>query len=869
LRVLIKRLVAWVVAVACFAGVVAATPLAAQAEDPSPGMVGGTFVPVTPARLYDWAGDNAKRATVSAPKTIQVLGVAGIPSSGVSAVVLDISAQSTAGITNVHVRTAAADATGPVLSVGEDHSIQSNTVIVEPSSAGTVAVATGAQPVGFNLDVQGYFTTESTQGQAGGFVPITPTRMVATNTGVGVPTGKFTAGTTYASLIAGNAEIPEDATAVFANVRIASTTVDGSFKVGAAGTNVAGMVTMINYEAGEFNDSGMTIPLGTGANAGKIDMWIGSGTADVLIDVQGYFTGTGESGGGFTPLTQYPIHDTRTTHGGDGPLGAGEEREIQIAGLQGVPDEGTAGSVALTIAAQNWTANGSASVFNADLEDSNGTSNISWYGAFTGEPEVSTSIVELSEDGTVTLKNNTTGYVHIILTAQGWFGPTADEFLTRHSPTAAFVPTITAATNETTLTSTADDPNDDLLRGRFRVWNRDSGVELGEYVSAYSPSAGGTFSVTLPTPVDGRYDVQVWADDGVYKSQDASPTRQFQVDSGVISVLQPTELESTDGGFSEEEIEDIAEDESMPRLSDAVVTFAEGTDDSLTVGVALDEMTDSEEIEAELVDALQQVKAENASSQPSPDAGIEETATQALLEVGTDGASFDTLVLQDDVTAESNSVHDPDTVSGPVSGALILPPRSTLSKATAGSIVLMPSALGPLSDDDCSGTWRPNYVIGNSGRSSVSKPRRFGTVRFKWTSSKRLKNLKCYSNATFEPDFTTYNYDDKHYYGKKITSWTTNMKRAYKDTQFGDSDDERVYTVGTSDVQKLKLNKEYRTYFRTKFGNSSTDKAKIFVQRGKRIPGFCHSTWCIFSQGTSQYIKAWDFNIPGTIRRDW
>lgn len=418
LLVLVRRLVVWLTTIGVFAGLAAAVSTSAQAEETTGALAGGTFVPVTPTRLYEWGGIAAKKATPAAPKTVQVTGVAGIPTTGVSAVVLDISAVSTTGITNVYLRRTANESTGSVLAVGDDAGVGTNTAIVQPSAAGTVTVATRDQPVGFNLDVQGYFTTENAEGQAGGFVPITPTRLVGTHTGTGLPQAKLNSGVTYTAQIAGLADIPADATAVFANVRVVNTSVDGAAWIQAAGSTMSGGVTTVSYEAGESNDTGMTIKLGTGeTNAGKIGIKLRDGVGDVIIDVQGYFTGAGESGGGFTPVVQTHIYDSRPSYGGDGIIEPGEEREVQIAGLGGVPEDGTAGSVALTVTALDWTAQGSLSVYNADLENSNGTSNVSWYGTFTGEPEYSTSIVELSIDGTVMLRNNTTGNVHVILTA--------------------------------------------------------------------------------------------------------------------------------------------------------------------------------------------------------------------------------------------------------------------------------------------------------------------------------------------------------------------------------------------------------------------------------------------------------------------
>lgn len=66
---------------------------------------GGVFVGVNYARLYASSDTGSSRATPSSPRTFQATGVAGVPTTGVGAVVVDISAKSTTGVTNVYART--------------------------------------------------------------------------------------------------------------------------------------------------------------------------------------------------------------------------------------------------------------------------------------------------------------------------------------------------------------------------------------------------------------------------------------------------------------------------------------------------------------------------------------------------------------------------------------------------------------------------------------------------------------------------------------------------------------------------------------------------------------------------------------------
>lgn len=374
---------------------------------------GGVFVPITPTRLYDSSVSGSSQATPTSGRNFAAVGAAGIPTTGVGAVVVDVAAKSTTGHTNVYVKKGGSTAQASFLSVGDDTAWHSNTIVVAPSASGTITVETSARDIDFNVDVQGYFTSASADSSTGGFVPITPTRLVGTNTGIGLPQAKLNGGTVYNAQIAGQANIPADATAVFANVRILNASVSGSFKTGASGTSVGTGVTAINDNAADvYDDSGMSIKLGSG---GKVGLYVSSGTADVILDVQGYFT-AGTTGGGYTPLSNTRFFDSRDSTA----LTAGATREVPVAGLAGVPNDDTVGSVAMTVSAANWTGTGSVTIDNPDI-GSDGTSNIAFKAPFAHDGDSSTSIVELSGDGTIEITNNSSGSVDILLSAQGWF----------------------------------------------------------------------------------------------------------------------------------------------------------------------------------------------------------------------------------------------------------------------------------------------------------------------------------------------------------------------------------------------------------------------------------------------------------------
>lgn len=297
-------------------------------------------------------------------------------------------------------------------------------------------------------------------------------------------------------------------------------------------------------------------------------------------------------------------------------------------------------------------------------------------------------------------------------------------------------------------------------------------------------------------------------------------------------------LAAEDGKLTAEEITAI---EAAPGIAakEALVVF-DGSTQDITVGVNTESNTTEAAMDQAVIGTLNDME-RDADRFPSPD-GTLEVAIAAAQESAAEAVEYDTVAVEmrdgADVPAGMEVVEQQ-------------------SDAPEQPIYLT-------SDADCGNTWWPNYVIGNSGASSVAGMR-FGTVRFAWTTNSRMTNLHCYEDVTFEPDFKTYNYDDRHYFRKTIEAWSTSMPDGYKDTQFLDGDNEYIFTIGTSRAGKLDPDKEYRTYFRTEKGNTSSDDGAIYLQRGNRTPSYCDSTWCIFSRETKKYVAVWTLPIPGLL----
>lgn len=256
------------------------------AVDPA-GAADGRFVALTPQRLYDSRpgepgpgpkGRVAAREVVDVP----VLGRAGVPSSGVAAVVVNVTGTDANGPGYV---TAFPSGGGiplaSTLNLAAAGSTAANLAIVPLGTGGQISVyaSHGAHVV---ADVVGYITDASAPIAATGlFVPVAPARVFDTRRdGVPVP-----ADGTISAQIAGVAGVPADAGAVALTVTGADSPL-GYLTVWDSGVSRP-LASTLNLEHAPLDTRANAAMLRLGAN-GRIDVYSKSG-GDVLADVTGYF----------------------------------------------------------------------------------------------------------------------------------------------------------------------------------------------------------------------------------------------------------------------------------------------------------------------------------------------------------------------------------------------------------------------------------------------------------------------------------------------------------------------------------------------------------------------------------------------------
>jgi hypothetical protein len=141
---------------------------------------------------------------------------------------------------------------------------------------------------GTSIDLGGTPQTITCQAPTGKLQTIAPCRAVDTRNPVGPNGGPvLTAGTTRVFAIGGTCGIPATAEAVSFNVTVEGATVNGSLRIFPDGLATLPDSNAISYSAALTRANNGVIALGAGGLAVYCDQ--PSGTANVIIDVNGYF----------------------------------------------------------------------------------------------------------------------------------------------------------------------------------------------------------------------------------------------------------------------------------------------------------------------------------------------------------------------------------------------------------------------------------------------------------------------------------------------------------------------------------------------------------------------------------------------------
>jgi hypothetical protein len=185
---------------------------------------------------------------------------------------------------------------------------------------------------------------------AGTYVALAPTRIADTRSNSGFQNAGRRLGQagTLGVQVSGVGGVPNTGVAAAVmNVTVVDPTTESFVTVFPEGTTQP-VVANLNFGAGETISNLVTVPIGS---QGGVTIYNHSGSTDVVVDIEGYYTTTAESTGLYDPVPPVRLFGTLT---GGGAVGPGASQSVLVTGgATGVP----AGASAVVA---NVTAAGSA-----------------------------------------------------------------------------------------------------------------------------------------------------------------------------------------------------------------------------------------------------------------------------------------------------------------------------------------------------------------------------------------------------------------------------------------------------------------------------------------------------------------------------
>lgn len=313
----------------------------------APVAVTGNFVPLNAVRILDTRkGLGAPKARVAAAGQVklQVAGVGGVPASGASAVLVNVTAVDSTAAGYIAAYPDSETRPGSSTVNFGPNQVVANLAVVPLVDGAIDLYNGGSAPVDILADVSGYYTS-SASGPGSLLTTVSPTRILDTATGVGAPKAEVAHGGMVKLGVLGVGGVPSTGvTAVLVNVTATGPTASGYLAAYPDSLANPGVSTL-NFVAGQTVSNQAYVKV----IDGKIDVFNGesSGETNMIVDVLGYFSASGSL---FQPENTVRVLDTRSGLGGSGEtVVAGGAAALDVMDLPGVPDSVTAVVLNVTV----------------------------------------------------------------------------------------------------------------------------------------------------------------------------------------------------------------------------------------------------------------------------------------------------------------------------------------------------------------------------------------------------------------------------------------------------------------------------------------------------------------------------------------
>jgi len=247
---------------------------------------GDAYRPLAPSRILD---TRDARGAVGADTAIdlEVTGAGGVPSSGVGAVVLNVTGTNPTAATFVAAFPAGTTRDGSNLNLVAGQT-DSSLVIATVGQGGRVSLYNRFGAVDLVVDVAGWFPSGSE------YSPLAPSRVLDTRDGVGAPRAPVGEDGHIDVKVTGVGGVPASGVgAVVVNVTATNPTANTFVSAYPSGAPRAG--SNINLLAGQTTSNLVVARVG---EDGRIALYNRFGTTDLVADVTGWFPGTPYTGPG-------------------------------------------------------------------------------------------------------------------------------------------------------------------------------------------------------------------------------------------------------------------------------------------------------------------------------------------------------------------------------------------------------------------------------------------------------------------------------------------------------------------------------------------------------------------------------------------
>ena len=404
---------------------VTSSTASAAPQAPDPPTSPEFYRPLTPARLLDTRPGYATVDGIGSPgqpvgpeSTLQltVLGRAGVPSDGVSSVVLNVTVTNPTDSSYLTVwPTGSPRPTASNVNFVAGQTVP-NLVVAEVGRGGTVNIFNFGGNVDVVADIAGYFPDTDD------FVPVVPARVLETRRGFKTIDGVAQRGLPLSPIdtlnvpMLGRGGVPtRGVDSVVLNVTVTNVTAPSYLTVWPTGSPRP-TASNLNMAPGDTVPNLVIAKLGTG---GQVSLFNATSAVDVIADVAGYFP----TDGAYVSLVPARILETRpgqqVVAGGTltgTPIGEHQTLDLPVLGIGGVPAEAVS-AVVLNVTAISPTAPSYITVWPTGAQRPT-ASNLNV--GYAGQVVPNLVVAKVGADGRVSIYNDS-GSTDMVVDVAGYF----------------------------------------------------------------------------------------------------------------------------------------------------------------------------------------------------------------------------------------------------------------------------------------------------------------------------------------------------------------------------------------------------------------------------------------------------------------